>query len=125
MSRDPDMARLDEVMELLYWLEGEGLEADATLGQVARFLTYPEAEVAAILQRLCERGDVEPESGDPARFRLTAIGKKEGGRRFKETFQELLSQGHGECNDPECDCMDDPASCRHHQHHTAEGGSQR
>lgn len=116
MSGTPDVRRLDEVLELLFWLEGEGLEADATLPQLARFLTYPEAEVASILQRLCERGDVEPETGDPVRFRLTEIGKGEGGRRFHETFRELLSQGHGECNDPDCDCADDPASCRHHQH---------
>lgn len=122
MTGHPDMRRLDEVLELLFWLEGEGLEADATLPQLARFLTYAEEEVATILQRLCERGDVEPESADPVRFRLTEVGKREGGRRFQETFQELLSQGHGECNDPECDCADDPASCRHHHHSMQDGG---
>lgn len=122
MGNEPDVKKLDEVLELLFWLEGEGLDADATLPQLARFLTYPEAEVSGIIARLCERGDVEPVSGDAVRFQLTEIGKREAGRRFQETFQELLSQGHGECNDPECHCMDDPASCRHH-HHAVKGGS--
>lgn len=115
MSAGDEIRRLDEVLELLFWLQGEGLAEDGTLPQMARFLTYPEAEVAILLDRLCERGDVERDP-EGERFRLTEVGKPEAGRRFKETFQELLSQGHGECNDPECDCMDDPLACRHHTH---------
>lgn len=129
MNAGDEIRRMDEVLELLFWLQGEGLGEDATVPQMARFLTYPEAEVAVLLDRLCERGDVEkgptdPTDGNsPARYRLSAIGKPEAGRRFKETFQELLSQGHGECNDPECDCMDDPAACRHYNHTPVQGGS--
>jgi hypothetical protein len=118
-----DIRRLDEVLELLYWLEGEGFAADTSLAQMARFLTYPEAEVADIIHRLCVRGDVTAHGEGGERFVLTAIGKREAGRRFQDTFQELLSQGHGECSDPNCDCMDDPAACRHRNHNHVHEGS--
>jgi DNA-binding IclR family transcriptional regulator len=105
-----DIARQDEMLELLFWLEGEGFPGRATLPDIARFLTWPEPEAARILGRLVERGDIVRRPADE--YRLTEIGRREAGRRFAEEFSPLLAQGHGECNDPQCECRTKgPAEC--------------
>lgn len=47
MSEDAghEIARRDEMLELLYWFEGEGLQASATLPGITRFLAHPETLV--------------------------------------------------------------------------------
>ena len=107
-SENP-IARQDEVLELLFWLEGEKIPDAATVPGMARFLTYSAAEVQAILDRLIARGDVSPPDASGAEYRLSETGRREAARRFAEEFAPLLKQGHGECNDPTCDCHDDPA----------------
>lgn len=106
-----DIALRDELLELLYWLEGEGLRGSATLAGIIRFLAHPEVEVQASLAQLVRRGDVVvvEESGGPE-YRLTEVGRREAARRFAEEFAPLLGQGHGECNDPECECHTNPAA---------------
>lgn len=107
-----DIALRDELLELLYWLEGEGLRESATLAGIIRFLAHPEVEVQASLAQLVRRGDVVvvvEESGGPE-YRLTEVGRREAARRFAEDFAPLLGQGHGECNDPECECHTNPAA---------------
>lgn len=100
------IARRDEVLELLYWLEGERLRGTATLEAMTRFLSHPEGEVAFTLSELERRGDVRrTESGE---YQLTDDGRREAARRFAEDFASLLAQGHGECNDPECECHTSP-----------------
>lgn len=117
MSDTPDreIALRDEVLELLYWLEGEGIGGSATAMAMARFLTCAEPELNRTLDALTARGDVviDESSGD---FRLTAIGRREAARRFAEEFAPLLSQGHGECNDPDCDCLHEGPEACHHAH---------
>lgn len=120
-----NIARRDEVLELLYWIEGEGFTGSATLAGLVRFLAYPEPEVRATLEDLIRRGDVlfaEPS----AEYRLTAEGRREAARRFAEEFAPLLSQGHGECNDPECDCHTNPeAAVECHAARAQSGGEHR
>lgn len=120
MTDDPgrDIARRDEVLEMLYWIEGEGLGGAATLETIARFLTHPPPEIEQMLADLVARGDAEylPTLGE---YRLTDVGRREAGRRFAEEFAPMLSQGHGECNDPNCDCHSDPlgaAECHARRH---------
>lgn len=110
------MQQLDELLEVLYWMQGEGFAEEATVERLSRFLTYPRTDIVLLLDRLVARGDVDVTHGEQVRYQLTSVGKREAGRRFQEAFAPLLSQGHGECNDPECDCVDDPAACRHHDH---------
>jgi len=117
-ERHDPMARRDELLELLYWLEGEGIPGAATLGGMARFLARPESEVAEVLAQLVTRQDVET-AGD-AEFRLTATGRREAARRFAEEFAGMTGQGHGECTDPTCDCHTNPAGaaeCHAHKTH--------
>jgi hypothetical protein len=59
------------------------------------------------LTALVVRGDVTHDIGT-GEYRLTEIGRKEAARRFAEEFAPMLSQGHGECNDPNCDCHSNP-----------------
>jgi hypothetical protein len=108
MSDDPgrEIARQDELLELLYWLEGEGFAGSATLAGMSRFLAHDEDDVADTLRRLIARSYVVA-AGDE--FRLTEVGRREAARRFADEFAPLLSQGHGECNDPTCDCHTNPA----------------
>lgn len=102
-----EIARQDEVLELLYWLEGERLGGSATFAGIVRFLAHPEGEVRSALDILQHRGFVVPISAS-GEFALTSIGRAEAARRFAEEFAPLLSQGHGECNDPACGCHANP-----------------
>ena len=111
----PDAARAvvlrDEVLELLFWLEGEGFRERATLAGMMPFLGFDQSEVAAALTQLAARGEVV--AREDGGFRLSDEGRREAARRFADDFAPLLRQGHGECNEPDCDCHTDPqAECR-------------
>ncbi len=103
-----EIERQDEVLELLYWLEGEGFAGAATLESITRFLADPDHRVDDTLRQLMNRGDVVLHEAS-AEYKLTVTGRREAGRRFAEEFSSMLSQGHAECNDPECDCHTNPA----------------
>lgn len=109
MTDDPggDIARRDELLEFLYWTEGEGFSGTATFDAITRFLAHESGSVQRTLETLVARGDVahDPAAGE---YRLTDSGRREAARRFAAEFAPLLSQGHGECNDPNCDCHSDP-----------------
>ena len=105
------IAREDELLELLYWFEGEGFVAVATLAGITRFASLPESLVERTLDRLVARGDVLLDAANGGEYRLTETGRREAARRFAAEFAPMLSQGHGECSDPNCDC------------HTSEGGA--
>ena len=116
------IARADELLELLYWFEGEGFPGAANLQSIVRFTALTEPLVTRTLHWLIERGDVrlDDDAGAP-QYRLTDSGRQEAARRFAEEFAPMLSQGHGECNDPDCDChasADGAAEChaRAHKH---------
>lgn len=110
------------MLELLYWFEGEGLSASATLSGMTRFLAHPEEVVRATLSNLLERGYVIRHPGAAEEYRLTDEGRREAGRRFADEFAALLSQGHGECNDPTCDCHTNPAGAAECHANRATGG---
>jgi hydrogenase maturation protease len=109
------VARRDEMLQLLYWLEGEGFAGSATLATIARFLSWPEPEAGETLARLTDRGEVLRRHDGSGEFELTEPGRREAARRFAEEFTPLLAQGHGECRDPNCECRTSPggpAECR-------------
>ena len=96
----------DEILELLYWLEGEGFASHRTLDGLMRFLAFPMDEVRRGVEQLINRGDI---AGSPdGMLQLTETGHREAARRFADDFAELLKQGHGECNDPTCECHENP-----------------
>jgi DNA-binding IclR family transcriptional regulator len=109
MSEQPGdaIARRDEMLELLYWIEGEGFSGAASFEAITRFLAHPPETVHATLAELVAGGDVIHDAAT-AEYRLSPAGRREGARRFAEEFAPMLSQGHGECNDPNCDCHSSP-----------------
>ena len=102
-----EIADQDELLELLFWLEGEGFEGSATVEGIVRFIAKEEAPVRATLKRLVELGNVRLDASTNE-FRLTEVGHDEAARRFAAEFAPMLSQGHGECSDPNCDCHTSP-----------------
>jgi hypothetical protein len=95
----------DEVLQVMFWLRGEGLAEDVSPADVARFTGASDDAAMTVLMRLVERDLVAMVRRDAHdRFVLTAGGVREGGRRFADEFRDLTRPGHGECHDPDCDC---------------------
>lgn len=90
-----ELARRDDILELLFWMRGQGFADSLSVGEVARFLTHAEDDVAASLEKLAALGALERD-GD--RYRLSAEGLPEARRRFVDDFRDMLADGHGECN---------------------------
>lgn len=90
-----ELARRDDILELLFWMRGQGFADSLSVGEVARFLTHTEDDVEASLEKLAGLGALER---DGERFRLSAEGLPEARRRFVDDFREMLADGHGECN---------------------------
>ena len=111
MSEDNHIFWRDEILQLLFWMRGEGMGESQASSAVARFLNIEETSLVRHLDRMLEAGYLRKESGG---FGLTEMGRTEGARRFKEEFDPLLSQGHGECKDADCDCHQlGPEHCAH------------
>ncbi|HXG54880.1 MAG TPA: hypothetical protein VNJ03_05825 [Vicinamibacterales bacterium] len=106
----------DEILQIMFWLRGEALAEDVSIGDLARFIGANDLELDGGLRRLAELGLVRAVGADIVRYALTAEGVREGGRRFADEFADLTKPGHGECGDPGCDCQQsgNPADCRHH-----------
>lgn len=104
----------DEILQVLFWMEGEGLADAVRPRDLLPFVEGGEERIAQHLEALRRLGYVEGTYNEAGYYRLTVIGRAEGGRRFLEEFGPLLRQGHGECNDPDCAChrTGDPALCR-------------
>lgn len=119
---DP-IRRRDELLQVMYWMRGEGLGDSVSPEQVDRLLVdTPRPLLEADLRALCEAGLAERVDGDPAegervddqRYQLTEAGQREGGRRFSEAFADYMKPGHGACSDPACDCHRlGPDACVH------------
>lgn len=127
VNASPDAAaervqRRDELLQLLYWLAGEGFEADMTLDGIGRFMARPPEEIRLAVEDAIEVGLIERiAAAGSDRFQLTGSGREEGKRRFAEEFSDYLARdAHGgECTDPNCDCHDSPdaaIACRQEQH---------
>jgi hypothetical protein len=93
----------DEILQALFWMRGEGIADSASPSEIARFLAAEEAVVGAALEGLAADGYLDRVAID--RYRLTALGVAEGGRRFRDEFAGLTQQAHGECG-PGCWCHD-------------------
>ncbi len=106
----------DELLQVLYWLQGEGFADLATVTGLAGFLQADPDLVAQCLADLVADGYAEAVADGQPRFRLTDLGRREGGRRFREEFAHLQKAGHFECS-PDCVChiTGDPAACPSHR----------
>lgn len=91
----------DEVLQVMYWMSGEGLGDVVAPGDLVSFLRAPARLISAVMERVTEERFLEP--AGPGAYRLTELGKDAGKRSFALEFDGMLSQGHGDC-DPDCWC---------------------
>jgi hydrogenase maturation protease len=108
------LKRRDEILQIMFWLHGEGLGPEVAVADIARF-SDDENAVRATLGQLTEDGYVEAlgDSAESVRYRLTAVGAHEGRRRFLDEFEPYLARhAHGECGSADCDCHRGGTECR-------------
>lgn len=117
----------DEILEVLYWLRGEGIHDAVRAEDLEPFLGIEPGVAREHLAALAAAGLLElvpvPEEGDDEAdaYGLTDRGSREAGRRFVESFSPLLAQGHGTACAPDCECQDPArpdADCPTHGSHT-------
>lgn len=102
----------DEILQILYWFQGEGFGEVASPGDLVPFLEADEAFIRQQLVLLTDEGYVRCAEGLADRFELTELGRCEGARRFADEFAGLTNQAHGECDDPKCACRTEgPQAC--------------
>jgi hydrogenase maturation protease len=107
-----DLRWRDELLQVMYWLRGEGLREDVTADELRRFLEADPDLLDARLTRLVAEGYAETVPQDPARYRLSAFGSREGQRRFLDEFGPFLGrESHNQCGDPECACQTSGEAC--------------
>ena len=100
----------DEILQIMYWLRGEGLGEVVDAKLLVTFLQTEVSRVQFYLERLAADGYTDCVGG--ARYTLTELGVSEGGRRFADAFDGLTKQAHGVCNNPRCACQTlGPAAC--------------
>jgi len=121
-ARHPSIQQLaacDEILQVMYWLRGEGLAAVVAASDLSRWIGLPGEAIGSLLQRLAATGLVErveePVADRTPRYALSALGVREGGRRFADEFASMTRSAHGECRDPNCECQrtGNPADCAH------------
>lgn len=93
----------DEILQVLYWMQGEGMGDQVNLNQMLPLLNTSKTNLEYHLNKLAAEGflDRENSKGNPL-FCLSEIGKREGAKHFAEAFQGLQKAGHGECG-PDCE----------------------
>jgi hypothetical protein len=98
----PSIFWQDEILQVMYWMRGEGFGEKMTVADLQRFLDASDEVLTANLTQLSKNGLVNLD--ETGRYELSTSGVKEGGRRFADEFEGMLNPGHYECADPDCDC---------------------
>jgi len=95
----------DEILQILYWMDGEGFGKEVIVAQVLALLNTNKENLLYHLQKMVDdhvlssKNDTITES---AVVSLSTDSKKEAGKRFAEAFQGYQKAGHGECG-PDCE----------------------
>ncbi len=88
----------DDILQAMFWMRGEGFGEDTDAAALSRLISADVALIADQLAVLVTDGHLEPVR---ERYRLSATGQQEGGRRFADEFAGLQLTAHGECP-PDC-----------------------
>lgn len=114
----------DEILQVMYWMTGEGFGREFAAADLQKFLQAEDAMLTENLEQMVSTGLLEHAGGN--RYALSDLGRREGGRRFADEFEEMLKPGHFECDEPDCDCHNPESAgeaCKHlspahsqHQH---------
>jgi hypothetical protein len=89
-----------EILQVLYWLRGEGLGEVVDARLMERFLGVDAEIGVTYLDRLVDEDYLERLDGG---YRLSAKGLEEGAAEFTLSFAELTRPSHGECS-ADCWC---------------------
>jgi hypothetical protein len=89
-----------EILQVMYWLQGEGLGDVVDASLLERFLGVDAEIGVSYLERLVEDGYVERSE---AGFCLSERGLQEGATEFAMSFVDLTRPAHGECS-ADCWC---------------------
>lgn len=95
----------DEILQILYWMNGEGFGAEVPFVQVLSLLSTNEANLLYHVDKLVKEGVLLANSSTISNGTLIQLSddmKKEAGRKFSEAFQGYQKAGHGECG-PDCE----------------------
>lgn len=95
------LLRRDEILQLLFWMAGEGIGTSATQGQMEALLGMDAEDVGTVLRAMEIDGLVGTDAGGA--YHLTDAGRDAGARSFALEFDGWTGQAHGECG-PECAC---------------------
>ncbi|MFP5309608.1 MAG: hypothetical protein ACLGIR_08525 [Actinomycetes bacterium] len=99
-----------EILQVLFWLRGEGLGEEVTPSTLERFLGVPAEHLEGYLARLVSDGLLTVEAGS---YRLSPTGEVEGAAEFESAFAQLTRPAHGECS-ADCWChvsVDEAEAC--------------
>lgn len=102
----------EEILQVLFWIEGEGFGNDIGAKELERFLGLAEEFGIGYLERLVVDGYLHAGS-EPRRFSLTDLGRSDGARAFADEFADLTKPSHGECG-ADCWChssVDEAQAC--------------
>ena len=94
----------DEILQVMFWIKGEGFGDRVDPRVLERFLGVDAAVGVKYLDRLVGEG-LLARVGDG--YELTDEGHRHGARVFADEFAELTRPGHGECG-PDCWCHASP-----------------
>lgn len=89
-----------EILQVMYWLQGEGLGDLVDAQLLERFLGVDAANGVTYLDRLVSEGYL---TGDGTWYRLSSTGLEEGATEFAMAFSDLTRPAHGECSE-DCWC---------------------
>ena len=109
----------DEILQIMFWLEGESLADLITVDMLCTFLPVSPAALQPHLDACVAHQFLDKKSEPDAvtQYLLTETGRKEAARRFSDAFQGMQKVGHGECG-PECDCnWEGHDACSSHYNH--------
>lgn len=107
-----DLFWRDEILQIMYWYQGEGFGEEVTGNELRRFLANDAPDLEPHLREMANEGWLAVV--DNSRYTLTNLGRREGARRFADAFESMTKPAHGECS-ADCDCQGDPTKCKHYQ----------
>jgi hypothetical protein len=89
-----------EILQVMFWLRGEGLGEVVDAALLERFLGVDAAVGVGYLDRLVTDGYLDRA---PTGYVLSAAGLEEGRTEFALSFSDLTRPAHGECS-ADCWC---------------------
>ena len=95
----------DEILQIMYWMDGEGFGKTVPASQILALLNTNEANLFFHLEKMIKEGVLECEDSKIEKGSMVGLSddsKKEAGKRFAEAFQGYQKAGHGECG-PDCE----------------------